>query len=319
MRVFSGSNQVDSSIRGGVLTIGNFDGVHLGHGEILRRVVARGIERRRPTLVYTFDPHPRRVLYPDQEQLQLMTAVQLENGLEQARVDALIREAFTPEFASLSAEDFLQQVIRDRVGASEVFVGHDFHFGKGRSGSADTLEQLGPTLGLKVTIVPQVDSGGERISSTRIRRLLSEGNVEVAADCLGRPYAILASVVRGDGRGRELGFPTANLLPENEISPAPGVYATMVRLHDGTAPSEQRLPSVTNIGTRPTFGSGSMTIETHILDFDRDLYAATLSLEFHARIRPEERFSGPEALRQQIAADAIRARDLLTTAQPIHP
>ncbi len=315
MRIFQTSDKLDASTRSCVLTVGNFDGLHLGHQALLRAVVERGRELGRPSTLYTFEPHPRRVLYPDSSPACLMTWDQLVAGVREAGIDILIREHFTLEFAALSPEAFLRDILARRVAPLEIFVGRDFHFGKGRRGSGDTLARTAPELGIRVEIIPQLRLADEDVSSSRIRRLLNEGQVEAAAACLGRPYAVWGSVVEGARRGRELGFPTANLDPENEIVPRAGVYATQTRIFTQDDPSPPSLPSVTNIGTRPTFDTEEMVTEVHLIDFSEDLYDRRLELFFHARIRSEQRFPGPEALARQIAADVERARGLLSTAQ----
>jgi riboflavin kinase/FMN adenylyltransferase len=315
MQVIEGSDPPRESARGCVLTVGNFDGLHLGHRALLEAVVARGRELGRPTAVYTFDPHPRRVLFPEEAEglRMLMTWDQLVAGLAEFEIDFLVRERFTPAFSALSPDEFLRDVIAERLGPREVFVGRDFHFGKGRAGSGEMLAARGPELGIRVQLVPQVCAGGADVSSTRIRAALAQGDVEDARTCLGRPYTVRGRVVEGDRRGRTLGFPTANLACENELVPAYGVYATRVRLFDpGGATLEPRwFESVTNVGTRPTFALGRVLVEAHLLDFTGDLYGRRLELAFHQRIRAERRFSGPDELARQIAADAARARVLL--------
>jgi riboflavin kinase/FMN adenylyltransferase len=310
MRIYSGSEAVAAADRGCVITIGNFDGVHIGHQVLLQAVMERAKTLGRPSAVYTFYPHPRRVLYPERSDPLLMTWEQLASELEQRGVDVLVREPFTLDFASLDAEAFLRDIIFDRIAPRELFVGRDFHFGKGRSGGGETLAQLGPHLGIRVVIIPQVRVGGTDVSSTRIRAALAEGDVEVAEQCLGRPYGIEGSVVEGDRRGRLLGFPTANLELENEIAPGRGVYATSVRVIEGERSGTRVYPSVTNIGTRPTFDRDRVLTEAHLLDFDGDLYGARIELCFHARIRDEKRFSGPDELAEQIARDVVAARQI---------
>lgn len=311
MRVYEGSAGLGEATRGCVLTVGNFDGLHLGHRALLEAVRARGRALGRSTAVYTFDPHPRRVLFPDRPQPRLMTFPQLRAELEASGIDALVREHFTPEFASLSPEEFLRGVIGARVGPCEVFVGRDFHFGKGRAGSGEWLRASAPALGIRVEILEQVHAGGVDVSSTRVREALARGDVAEASLCLGRAYTIWGRVVEGDRRGRTLGFPTANLAPENELVPGNGVYATRVRLFRGERLAPTAHAAVTNIGTRPTFEPGRVGVETHLLDFAGDLYGRRLALAFHARIRAERRFSGPEELASQIGQDAARARELL--------
>jgi riboflavin kinase/FMN adenylyltransferase len=316
MEAVSGSLALPGRARGAILTIGNFDGLHLGHQALLRAVTDRGRAAGRGCAVYTFDPHPRRVLYPDQPLPRLMCWPQLEHGIARYGVDWLIREPFTLDFASLSPEEFMQRVIVERLRPSEIVVGRDFHFGKGRGGSGALLSELAGELGIRVHVIPIVQVEGADVSSTRIRALLAAGEVERAARCLGRPYEIWGRVVEGDRRGRILGFPTANLEPENELLPRLGVYATVVRRFERDAPADERLPAVTNVGTRPTFEPGRVITEAHLLDWSGDLYGTRLALAFHARIRDERAFDGLEALKRQIADDAARARDVLRAASP---
>jgi riboflavin kinase/FMN adenylyltransferase len=311
MRVYEGSDAVDGSLRGCVLTVGNFDGLHLGHRALLDAVVARAAALGRKAVLYTFDPHPRRVLFPDQKLPQLSTWDQLRGELEASGIAALVREPFTHEFAALAPEEFLGGVIAERIGPCEVFVGRDFHFGKGRAGSGDWLRGSAPAHGIRVEIIEQVRAGERDVSSTRVREALARGDVAEALLCLGRPYTIWGQVVEGERRGRTLGFPTANLAPENELVPGNGVYATRVRIFAGDRPEGASLPAVTNIGTRPTFEPGRVSIETHLLDFTGDLYGRRIAVSFHQHLRDERRFNGPDELARQIALDAALARERL--------
>ncbi len=314
MRVYRGSENLAPEDRGCVLTIGNFDGVHLGHQALLGAVVERAQGLGQPAAVYTFDPHPRRVLQPEDSPPLITTWDQLELLLESHGIDVLIRERFTAEFAARSAEAFLSQVIHARIAPPELFVGRDFHFGKGREGSDETLVQHGPGLGVRVVIIPQVRAGGVDVSSSRIREALLKGAVEQATLCLGREYSVWGTVVHGDHRGQGIGFPTANLDPDNEILPAAGVYATALRMLDGERPAGRFFPSVTNVGTRPTFDQSRLVVEAHLLDFSGDLYGSRVSLDFVRRIRDERRFPDVEALKRQISEDTGRARELLRDA-----
>ena len=311
MEIFRGSDRVGGKTRGCILTIGNFDGIHLGHRALLDAVMRSGRAQGRPAAVYTFDRHPRRVLQPGSPVPRLMSPAQMEWALESAGVDILIVEPFTAELAGLPAPDFIEQILIGRIGPSEVVVGRDFRFGRGRSGSDETLQEHLPASGVQVDVIAQVLVEGRDVSSTRIRGLLAEGQVEEVTRCLGRPYALWGTVIAGDRRGRQLGFPTANLDPDDELIPARGVYATTVeRLEHGRPDGVTRL-AVTNVGTRPTFEPGQLMAETHLLDFEGDLYGARLALSFHARLRDEQRFSGPDELRAQIARDAAAAREVL--------
>ncbi len=311
MQVYEGSDALDGSIRGCVLTVGNFDGLHLGHRALIDAVRVRSAALGRRSALYTFDPHPRRVLFPDQPLPRLMSWEQLHAALEASGIDVLVRERFTHAFAALAPEEFLRDVIARRIAPAEVFVGRDFHFGKGRAGSGDWLRASAPAHGIRVEIIGQVRVGDRDVSSTRVREALLRGDVAEAALCLGSEYTIWGQVVEGDRRGRTLGFPTANLAPESELVPGNGVYATTVRIFDGERPGETSYPAVTNIGTRPTFEPGRVQVETHLLDFDADLYGRRIAVSFHAQIRAERRFHGPEELARQIALDASHARRLL--------
>jgi riboflavin kinase/FMN adenylyltransferase len=315
METYHGSDKLGERARGCVMTIGNFDGLHLGHRALLDAVTERARALGRAAAVYTFDRHPRRVLQPDVHLPRLMSLAQMEHGLGEAGIDLLIVEPFTRELAELDPDQFVEQVLLARIGPAELYVGRDFRFGHGRAGSDETLRRLLPASGVRVSVISQVLVEGQDVSSTRIRRLLEQGSVEEVSRCLGRPYAVWGRVVEGDRRGRTLGFPTANLAPENELVPARGVYATTVQRIENGAPVATLHPAVTNVGTRPTFEPGRLLVESHLLDFEGDLYGSRISVAFHARIREEKRFSGADELRAQIARDAARARALLSEAR----
>jgi riboflavin kinase/FMN adenylyltransferase len=243
-----------------------------------------------------------------------MTARQLELALRALGVDVLVRERFNSEFASIGPEVFLRDILGARIDPRELFVGRDFHFGKGRGGSGETLARLAPTLGIRVVFVPEVQAGGRDVSSTRIREALIRGDLAQAHLCLGHRYAIWGTVVAGERRGRDLGFPTANLECENELIPARGVYATQVAVVGDDGPRGDFRPSVTNVGVRPTFQEGQLLTEVHLIDFEGDLYGQRLEVRFHERLRGERRFPGVEALKEQIARDVARARSIFEDA-----
>jgi riboflavin kinase/FMN adenylyltransferase len=318
LEVVSGTAALGRPLIRAVVTIGNFDGLHVGHRAILEVVAERARSLRGEMVVYTFDPHPRKVIRPDRAPGLLLTLEQKLEYLEQAGVDVAIVEPFTPEFRETSAEEFVRRYLHERLRPREVYVGYDFHYGKDREGSMRVLTEMGPLLGFSVTIIPEVTIGGRDVNSTRIRALLGEGRVEQAAELLGRPYAIRGRVVEGDRRGRTLGFPTANLAPENELLPAPGVYAADVRFLDaGDPPAGRHFAAVANVGHRPTFHRGdALVAEAHLLDFDADVYDRRAEVSFEARIRSERRFPGPEALRKQIAKDVEEARRRLAPVEP---
>jgi riboflavin kinase/FMN adenylyltransferase len=293
-----------------VVTVGNFDGLHVGHQEILRIVTERARDRGGESAVYTFEPHPRKVLRPESAPRLLTTLEQKLELIDAAGVDMAVVEPFDAGFASLDAETFVRKVLHERLGPEAVYVGYDFRFGHDREGSMRTLTELGPHLGFAVTIVPEVTVGGRDVNSTRIRELLAEGSVAEASELLGRPYRVRGKVVEGDRRGRTLGFPTANLDPENEILPAQGVYAGRIRILE--AGGADGLPAVVNVGRRPTFKEAAeLLAEAHLIDWTGDLYGRRVELSFLERLRGERRFPDVEALRRQIEADRDAARDRL--------
>jgi len=312
MRVVHGSAALSRRPRRPVLTIGNFDGVHIGHRAILRTVTDRARALDGEAVVYSFDPHPRKVLQGASAPALLTTTEQKLELLAAAQIDLVVLEPFTAEFAKTPPESFVRDHIHARVGPLEVYVGYDFHYGRDREGSMRLLTELGPRLGFAVTIIPEVTIGSRDVSSSRIRGLLAEGAVEEAKLLLGRSYAVRGRVVEGDRRGRTLGFPTANLAPETEILPAAGVYAGRARLLDDPTRGERppaMLGAVTNVGRRPTFKADDPPLaEAHLLDWSGDLYGRRIELTFESRLREERRFSGPEALREQIARDVAEGR-----------
>ena len=288
-----------------VLALGNFDGLHRGHRKILDRLQRVARERRATSVVMTFDPHPPRIVRPDKAPPLLMTKAQKLEGLAQAGVDGAAIVRFTHELSQWEPETFVRTVLVEWMRVSEVWVGANFLFGHDRSGNFSLLRTLGARYGFKAEKIDPVRYKDFVVSSTRVRRLISEARVDEAAALLGHAYVVDGVVVRGEQRGRTLGFPTANLCTENELVPPHGVYATSAIL-DGIV-----MPSVTNIGTRPTVdASGRTSIETHIFDLDRDLYGAPLRLAFVQRLRDERAFESLDLLKSQIAADCARARVL---------
>jgi len=313
LRFVPGVAAIEEPLVRPVLTVGNFDGIHVGHRAIIDTVVARARALEGEAVVYTFDPHPRKVLHPERAPKLLTTLEQRLELLEAAGVDAVIVEPFTREFARTPAEVFIRDVIHARIRPLEVYVGYDFHFGRDREGSMRLLTELGPHLGFSVTIISEIVVDEGDVNSTRIRQVLAEGRVGDATAMLGRPYTIRGRVASGDRRGRILGFPTANLEPENEVLPGAGVYAGRLRLLDAGDPPQGRVyAAVTNVGTRPTFRDGGTVLaEAHLLDFTGDLYGRRVELSFLACLRPERRFPGVDALRAQIRADVEEARKRL--------
>lgn len=291
---------------GGVATIGNFDGVHLGQRAILERLVARAEELSAPSVVLTFDPHPLTVLRPEQAPVPLTTPAQKEKLLEEAGVSVMLVVRFTPELARIPAAQFVRDLLHDRLGLQEIYVGETFVFGHQRSGDLELLKQEGERLGFRAFGVEEVFLGGERVSSTRIRRALLEGRVEEAAEMLGRPYSISGSIARGDRMGKRLGWPTINLVSDNKLPPADGVYAGRVFFPSFPATFD----CVTNIGTRPTvYENYQRVVESHILDFKADVYGKRVDLSFHKRLREERIFATVMDLSSQIGRDVEAARE----------
>lgn len=288
-----------------VLALGNFDGLHRGHQKIIERVRRSAADRNGASLVLTFDPHPPRVVRPDKAPPLLMTMPQKLDALSRAGLTGTAVVRFTEAFSKWSPDAFVRQVLVEWLRVSEVWVGADFLFGHERAGTFSVLRALGQQYGFKAEKIDPVRYKEFVVSSTRIRRLVAEGRVDEAGALLGHHYAIGGTVVHGAERGRLLGFPTANLSTDNELVPPTGVYATAAEI-GGT-----RWPAVTNIGVRPTFESaGAVTIETHVLGLDADVYGAPLSLSFIQRLRDERRFPDVDALKEQIQADVRRARRL---------
>jgi riboflavin kinase/FMN adenylyltransferase len=314
VRIVRGSGSLEKPLERCVLTVGNFDGLHVGHRRILATVIGRARALEGEAAVYTFDPHPRKVLAPERAPRLLTTLEQKLELLAAAGVDVTIVEPFDLDFARVPAERFVREVLFERIAPLEVYVGYDFRYGRDREGSMRTLTELGPHLGFAVTIVPEVKLGSRDVNSTRIRELLEQGQVVEAALLLGRRYTIRGSVVEGARRGRTLGFPTLNLAAENEVLPQVGVYACTLRFLDaGMPPAGSVHLAVTNVGRRPTFGDLDQPItEAHLLDFSADAYGRRVELAFVEQLRAEQRFASVEALRAQIARDVERARARLS-------
>ena len=288
-----------------VLALGNFDGLHRGHMKIIERVRRVASERGATAVAMTFDPHPPRVVRPDKAPPLLMTKTQRLEALERAGVDGVAVVRFTPELSRWDPETFARTVLVEWLHVAEVWVGANFLFGHDRAGNFSSLRGLGSRYGFRAEKIDPVRYKDFVVSSTRIRRLISEGRVDEAGALLGHPYTIDGTVVEGSHRGRDLGFPTANLATGNELIPPHGVYATTVRL-DGVI-----YPSITNVGIRPTFDEEPRTvIETHLLDVERDLYGRTLRLGFVQRLRDERRFESVDLLKAQVGADVQKARTL---------
>lgn len=290
-----------------VLALGNFDGLHRGHTKIIDRVRRGADETGGTSLVLTFEPHPPRVVRPDRAPRLLMTPAQKRAALARAGVQGMAIVRFTPELARWEPEQFVRRVLVEWLRVAEVWVGADFLFGRDRTGTFSLLRLLGSQLGFRAEKIDAVRYKDFVVSSTRIRRLIAEGRMDEAGALLGHHYEVEGQVVHGDARGRQIGFPTANLSTANEVVPPHGVYATLALL-GGVAH-----PAVTNIGLRPTFGGETPVIETHVLDLPAargSLYDQTMRVAFVQRLRDERRFPDVDALRTQIDADVRHARRL---------
>jgi riboflavin kinase / FMN adenylyltransferase len=295
--------------RSTVVTVGTFDGVHRGHQAVLRTLVEVARARKQQSVILTFEPHPLYIIRPESAPKLLTTTPERRALLQSAHADRVAVLTFTRELAAFPPRQFVEEVLLAHFGLDHLVIGYDHGFGKDRSGDVSTLQSIGAELGFGVTVVPHTDLGDIPISSTRIRQMLERGDVAEAADALGRLYSIEGRVVRGDGRGRHLGFPTANIeLPAAEKQlPAEGIYAVRVRV-DGDALEYE---GVLHLGERPTFAGATPTIEVMLLDFDADLYGHSLLVEFCARVRGVERFENSDALVQAMHADVAATRELL--------
>jgi riboflavin kinase / FMN adenylyltransferase len=292
--------------RGGVGTIGNFDGVHLGHRRILETVVARAREVGRTSFAITFEPHPMAVLRPDRAPRRIQTLRQKEETIEAIGIDALLVIPFTRDFSLTEPEEFVRGLLGRRLAASELYIGAHFAFGRGKRGDLALLSRLGGECGFAASAVDEVFHQGEPVSSTRIRRALERGAISEANAMLGRDYELDGLVSRGDRVGHQIGVPTINLEPENELSPADGVYVTEIEIRS----FGRRFSSVTNIGRRPTlYEEYRTTIETYVLDFSSDVYGDRVRLFFLERLRDECKFPSVIELKAQIQRDIASTRE----------
>ena len=289
-----------------VLTLGNFDGIHLGHQELVRMVIRRAREISGRSMVVTFRPHPLKVLAPEKCPPLISIYEEKIRLFEKLGIDVLVKIPFSLHFAEMTPREFVKGVLCDTLGAKDIFVGYNYRFGKGREGTTQTLKQMGREFGFNVHEVEQISLHGEVISSTKIRQFLHAGEVEHAARLLGRPYAITGIVIKGDSRGKTLGFPTANIASKHTIVPANGVYAVKLLAR------EQCYDGIVNIGIRPTFETGSRAIEVHVFNFNEDLYGEEITLFFIRKIRQERKFDTAEALIDQIGKDIRTAKAILS-------
>ncbi|MEP7002439.1 MAG: bifunctional riboflavin kinase/FAD synthetase [bacterium] len=292
-----------------VITVGTFDGVHRGHLDVLVRLVARARATQRKSVLLTFEPHPLELLNPAKAPELLTTRDEKLAAIASTGLDYVAILPFTRELANHSAEEFVDLILRGRFQMAELLIGHDHGFGRGRAGDVDTLRMLGAARGFGVDVVAPVENGdGQAVSSTRIRQAIAVGDLKTAESGLGRRYSVSGGVVGGEERGRALGFPTLNVVPESprKLLPPDGVYAVEVETARG------RFGGMMNLGGRPTFGDERRTIEAHLFDVKGDFYGQVVQVGFVERLRDTRRFSGPDELMKQLAADEEGARRALT-------
>jgi len=308
MKIIERLEEIENPFTNAVVTIGNFDGVHIGHQSLFHEVVRKAAELQGTSVAMTFDPHPLRVLTKRRHPRLITLNEQKKELIAATDLDVLIIVPFTKEFAAITARDFVSKLLVNRIGMKAVIVGRDYTFGQNREGDVHLLQALGHELGFEVILADWINASLKtegRISSTRIRKLVAAGDIEKARKLLGRCYQIRGTVIRGRNRGGKLlGFPTANIALQDELCPKTGIYAVTVdwdgKLYQGVA----------NIGYSPTFDDHIFTVEVHILDFDEDLYGRKIKINFLKRIRDEKKFNGLEALSDQIRDDIAVARSL---------
>ncbi len=309
MRVLRGLEAIAGQFPAPVLTVGNFDGVHLGHQRILESVVEQARALQGTAVVMTFDPHPARVLAPQRAPSRLTTEEQKLALLDAAGVEIVLVVPFTRDFSLLAPRAFVEELIYRRIGARAVCIGANFRFGHGKAGDARFLAALGKEFRFEVHVVEPVVVRGQVASSSLIRSLVRSGDVRGATRLLGRSFSLTGQVRAGEGRGRQLGFPTLNFFPEQECLPAYGVYITETRI------ASQTWPSVTNVGVRPTFDGGVLVVESHLLEFSGTIETPQLEVQFHERLREERKFPSLRALQAQIAQDVAQARQFFAQKQ----
>lgn len=292
-----------------VVTVGTFDGVHAGHRAIMEAVIRKSKKRNARSVIVTFDPHPREIISPGDDGIRLLTTLPERcEILEDLGIDLMVVIPFDRDFSLLSSEEFIKEIIYDKIGVSEFVIGYDHHFGRNREGTIETIKRLGESLGFDSYVVSRQEVGDTAVSSTKIRNAISRaGDMELAAKLLGRYYMLNGTVIQGDKRGREIGYPTANLRPEHpkKIIPENGVYAVKVRVN-GTWHG-----GMMNIGVRPTFDGSEQTLEVHIFNFDEDIYGKSVQVRFLKRLRDEKKFKGIQDLKNQLKQDENKAKKVL--------
>jgi riboflavin kinase/FMN adenylyltransferase len=306
MIVFKATEEITKDFRASIVTIGNFDGVHLSHRHICSKLAQEARESGAKSLVITFDPHPKMILHPDIRPFLLITTLDEKlNLLEQCGIDATLIIPFSPDYAKTTARQFVYETLGQKLAIKKIIIGHDYTFGHDKKGNDIYLITSGQELGFDVEVIDAFKVGEDIVSSTRIRNLIIQGKVEEAAKQLGRWYNVAGPVVTGFGRGVNLGFPTANIEPEKELLPPAGIYAAFVEVE------QKRYMAALNIGEKPTFADYTFTFEAHLLDFEGDLRGKILNTEFVEKLREIIKFDSPEMLKKQIAADVKKVREIL--------
>tara|TARA_B100001248_G_scaffold260601_1_gene249291 strand:- start:5346 stop:6275 length:930 start_codon:yes stop_codon:yes gene_type:complete len=300
MQTFEGVEKLTQDFKSSVLTIGNFDGIHLGHQALIEAVLENAKKYDAPSVVMTFEPHPHKILFPERNLKRIFAHSDQQNTIAKYQVDYYIKQAFSRDLSSLSPERFFLDYIFKPFNPKVLVVGYDFSFGANREGSIEYLKKLSASYGFELIVIPPIRVEGEIVSSSLIRRSLENGQVEKVKALLGRPFYLEGVVEKGKSRGKSIGFPTANIYSTNEIYPANGVYACHVHYQN------KKYTGVTNIGKNPTFEEATkrdVQVECHILEFDQDIYGEDLKIEFLEHIREEKKFSGVEELVAQISKD----------------
>ncbi len=304
MQIFRHIEDSKLSTSGSVATLGNFDGIHLGHQALIRSAVEDAKRSGGPSVVLTFEPHPLKVLAPNRAPKLILAHKDKMRLFQSFGVDIVVIQNFDASFAQVEAEDFVRTCLVEGLKIKKIWVGQDLRFGRGRKGTVEDLIRWGVAYGFEVETVEPVMVEGERVSSSRIRHLVEQGRVDEAMPLLGRYHFISGKVVGGHRRGREIGFPTANISSRNEVLPLDGIYATLLEVGD------KPLLSVSNIGVNPTFGAGPRTVESFILDFDGSIYGEAVRLSFVKRIRAEKKFDSVEQLVTQMRGDVTAAQSI---------
>jgi riboflavin kinase/FMN adenylyltransferase len=306
MIVFRGTQEITEDFRGSFVTIGNFDGVHLSHRHICRKLASEARDAGAKSLVITFDPHPKMILHPDIRPFFLITTLEEKlNLLEDCGIDATLIIPFSPDYAKTTAREFVYETLGRKLAIKKIIIGHDYTFGQNKEGNDAYLISAGKELGFEVEVIDAFKVGEDIVSSTLIRNLILKGKVADAGKLLGKCYNVAGPVVTGFGRGVKLGFPTANIEPQKELLPPAGIYAAFVEVE------QKRYMAALNIGAKPTFADYTFTFEAHLLNFDGDLRGKRLNTEFVEKLRDIVKFDSPEMLKKQIAADVEKVREIL--------